>query len=255
MSTQQHYLQPGALSSSGAEEKKPVNVNEMERLISGIVGTCLVKHGLGRMSLGGLALAGLGGGLLYRAVTGHCGVYETLSVSSRKPAQPARYFDHGVHVRYAVTVDRTPEDLYAFWKKFENLPSFMRHLKSVTVLDDKTSRWVAAGPGGTRVQWDSEIINDEPNRLIAWRSLGGAQVDNAGSVKFLPAPGGRGTEVHVVLDYIPPGRSVGKWIAKLFGEEPQLQIEEDLHRFKQLIEAGEIPTIKGQSQGQKQPRD
>lgn len=226
-----------------------MNVNETERLISGLAGALLVNVGLKRASLGGLALAGLGGGLLYRAVSGHCGLYDALNVTSRRAAPPQRYFEHGIHVRYALTVERSADDLYAYWRKLGNLPMFMRHLKSVTVLDDTTSRWVARGPLGGDVMWDSQIINDEPGRLIAWKSLGNAQVDNAGSVRFLPAPGNRGTEVHVVLDYVPPGRTLGKWVAKLLGEEPQLQIEEDLHRFKQLMEAGEIPTITGQSRG------
>jgi uncharacterized membrane protein len=107
----------------------------------------------------------------------------------------------------------------------------------VDVLDDKRSHWVAKAPAGREVEWNAEIINEEPNALIAWRSLGGADVDNAGSVRFHDAAGG-GTELRVVLDYIPPAGKVGKWVATLFGEAPEQQIKDDLHRFKQLMEAG-----------------
>jgi uncharacterized membrane protein len=125
----------------------------------------------------------------------------------------------------------------------------MKHVESVSVLDEKRSHWVVRGPAGSTVEWDAEIINDEPNALIAWRSLDNAEVDNAGSVRFVPGPEGRGTEVRVVLDYIPPAGRVGKWVARLFGEEPSQQIHEDLRRFKRLMETGEIPTIEGQPTG------
>ena len=117
----------------------------------------------------------------------------------------------------------------------------MSHLKEVRVLDEKRSHWVACGPAGYTVEWDAEIINDEPNALIAWRSLEGSDVDHAGSVRFVPAPGGagdRGTEVKVVMDYIPPAGRLGALIAKLFGEEPQQQIQEDLRKFKRIMETG-----------------
>ena len=120
-----------------------------------------------------------------------------------------------------MTINRTPWDLYQFWRNFENLPRFMKHLKSVKVLDEKRSHWVAKAPAGRTVEWDAEIINDEPNALIAWRSLGGADVDNAGSVRFVPGPEGRGTEVRVVIDYIPPAGRVGKWVAEALRQEPR----------------------------------
>src|SRR5438093_1363742 len=105
---------------------------------------------------------------------------------------------------------------------------------------------VKRGPAGLKVEWDAEIINEEPNRLIAWRSLEGSQVSTAGSVQFNPAPGGRGTEVVVTLKYDPPGGKLGSWLAWLFGEEPSLQVRDDLRRFKQLAEAEEVPTTQGQ---------
>src|SRR5262249_49471792 len=133
------------------------------------------------------------------------------------------------------------EELYRTWRNFENLPRFMRHLVSVQSHGDR-SHWVARAPGGTTVSWDAEIVNDEPNRLIAWRSLEGSTVDTAGSVHFTPAADGHGTEVQVTLKYDPPAGRLGSWVAWLFGEEPGVQIEDDLARFKQQMEARE-PTL------------
>jgi uncharacterized membrane protein len=150
---------------------------------------------------------------------------------------------------FTVTINRSPEEIYRFWRNLENLPQFMNHLKSVTVQDESHSHWVAKGPAGTEVEWDAEIIADTPNEMIAWRSLPGATVDNAGTVRFEPAPGGRGTVVRVALKYDPPAGVVGATIAKLLGEAPEKQIPVDLHRIKQLLETGEIARTEGQSSG------
>ena len=246
--TLRDYLKP---APRGGDDK-PNNVSETERLVSAAAGVLLVKSGLHRANLTGLVTAAFGAALVHRGYSGHCGVYKYLGLQSAGPAaDPHKYFEHGIHVTAAVTVDKPPQELYDFWRKFDNLPTFMDHLKSVTIVDDKTSKWVAKGPLGSDVKWNAEIINDVPGETIAWRSLAGAQVDNAGSVRFIPGPAGRGTEVRVTLDYIPPGRTVGKWVAKLFGEEPSQQIHQDLRKFKQLLETGVVSTIDGQSQGTK----
>ena len=240
---------------SRRNDRSSVNVSQSERAISAVAGGALALAGLKMRSLPGVLLAAVGGSLVYRGATGHCHAYEALGVNTagdeHGPAAPEDYYERGIHVDVSMTVERTPWDLYQFWRNFGNLPRFMQHLESVTVIDEKRSHWVAKAPsiaGGT-VEWDAEIINDEPNSLIAWRSLENANVDNAGSVRFVPGPEGRGTEVRVVLDYIPPGGRVGKWVAKLFGEEPTQQIREDLRRFKRLMETGEIPTTQGQPKG------
>ena len=235
--------------STGPVDRETVNVNDAERLVSSALGSVMVYSGLKRGSIGGLLVAGLGGGLIYRSYTGHCGIYKALGRTSARAASPGQYQTRGINVQEAITISKPADQLYAFWRKFENLPSFMNHLQSVTPLDDKSSRWVAKGPAGTNVSWDAEIINDQPNETIAWRSLPGARVDNSGSVRFLPAPDGQSTEVRVNLDYIPPGGVAGKWFAKLFGEAPDQSIHEDLRRFKMLMEAGEIATTDGQSHG------
>jgi uncharacterized membrane protein len=146
-------------------------------------------------------------------------------------------------------VNRPAAELYRYWRNFENLPKFMDHLESVRTTGEKRSHWVAKAPAGTTVEWDAEIINEKENELIAWRSLENADVDNAGSVRFQEAPAGRGTEVRVSLEYDPPGGMVGAAIAKLFGEAPDQQIQEDLRRFKQVMEAGERATTEGQASG------
>lgn len=158
---------------------------------------------------------------------------------SRSDAAKARA-DRSVQVTKTVTVNRSPRDVYRFWRDLQNLPRFMSHLEEVRVISDRRSHWRAKGPAGTAVAWDAEIIEDVPNERIAWRSVEGADVDNAGTVHFKPGPGGRGTEVKVELRYVPPAGRVGAGILKLFGEAPGQQIREELRAFKQLLETGEI---------------
>jgi uncharacterized membrane protein len=145
-----------------------------------------------------------------------------------------------VQVTKAITINRPVNEIYGFWRNFQNLPRFMDHLESVQVLDDRRSRWKAKAPAGTTVEWEAEINEDRPDQLISWRSLPDATVTNAGAVRFSPAPGNRGTEIIVDMRYDPPGGIIGAAFAKLFGEEPNQQVEDDLRRFKQVIETGEI---------------
>ncbi len=153
------------------------------------------------------------------------------------------------HVETSIMIDKSPEQLYAFWRDFKNLPLFMKHLESVVSLDNGRTHWVAKGIGGIKVEWDAEIYNEIENELIAWRSVDNADVVNAGSVRFQAAPTGHGTYVRVTLNYNPPAGSVGASLAQLLGTEPGQLIKEELRRFKQLVETGEITTIEGQSSG------
>jgi uncharacterized membrane protein len=230
-----------------------VNVNEVERWASVIGGGALVLYGLTRGTLGGVTLALGGGGLLYRGISGHCDLYEAIGFSTagdaaENPNVTVRA-GHGIKVEKSLTINRTPAELYRYWRNFENLPRIMSHVEEVRGHDPIYSHWIVRGPAGTSVEWDAMVYNDKENELIAWRSLEGADVDNAGSVHFVPAPGGRGTEVRVSLKYDPPAGVVGATVAKLFGENPEQQIEEDLRRFKQVMEAGEVPTTEGQPSG------
>jgi uncharacterized membrane protein len=154
-----------------------------------------------------------------------------------------------VRIEKVVAIDRTAHELYAFWRQIENLPRFMRHLESVRVVGQTRSHWTAHGPAGSRVEWDAEIVDDRPGELIAWRSLPGADLDNAGSVRFERAPGGRGTFVRVRMEYNPPGGFFGASVAKLLGEDPDTQVQRDLYRFKQVMETGQVTTTEGQPAG------
>jgi uncharacterized membrane protein len=140
----------------------------------------------------------------------------------------------------SLIINRAPEELYQFWRDFENLPRFMNNLESVRVTGGGRSHWVTKAPAGTSVEWDAEITEDEPNRAIAWRSLEGADVDNSGRVTFEPAAGNRGTIVRVEINYNPPGGVLGAAVAKLFGDDPGQQAQEALRCLKQLMEAGEV---------------
>jgi len=215
-----------------------VNVGEVERWGSFVGGAALTLYGLGRGGLGGLALAAVGGSLVYRGVSGHCDVYRTLGVSTAERHGPRTSVPagHGVRVQTDITVLKSREELFRFWRNLENLPRIMRHLESVRDLDGKRSHWVARGPLGVRAAWDAEIIAERENELIGWRSLEGSEVNAAGSVHFAPGAGGRGTTIEVVLKYDPPGGKPGIAMAKLFGQDPAEQIREDLRSFKRFME-------------------
>ncbi len=159
---------------------------------------------------------------------------------SRSDGAGEATIERGKDVTRAVTIDRPRDEVYRFWRDFTNLPQFMEHLESVEMIDERRSHWKAKGPAGSSVEWDAELTGDRPGELIAWRSLEGSDVANTGTVRFLDAPGGRGTEVRVSLTYDPPAGKIGTAIAKLFGEEPGLQVNKDLRRFKQVMEVGEV---------------
>jgi len=229
-----------------------VNIDEGERWTSLVCGSLLLVFGLSRGGRTG-ALAALGGGaLIYRAARGHSQLYEALGLDTA-PTHVARVISlttrRGVTVRRTVAINKPVEEVYAFWRDFENLPRFMRHLESVTCDGARRSHWVARAPAGRRVTWDAEIVDERPNELIAWRSLEDADVRNAGTVEFERGSAGRGTTIRVSLTYAPPGGKFAAVIAKLFGEEPGLQVRDDLRRLKQLMEAGELPTVDGQPRG------
>jgi uncharacterized membrane protein len=222
-------------------DQHDVNVGRTERLISGAAGVALGVVSLRRRRLRPLLLP-VAGSLISRAVTGRCPINRALGRNSARgertsPVSSVRRGE-GIRVEQAIAINRPREEIYHFWRNFENLPRFMDHLEAVHVLDENRSHWVARGPAGTRVEWEAEIHNEIPNELIAWRSLPGSEVDHAGSVHFSPIHD-NGTEVRVILRYDPPAGKVGAAVAKLFGEEPSQQVAEDLRRFKQVMEAGE----------------
>jgi uncharacterized membrane protein len=153
--------------------------------------------------------------------------------------------DRQIHVDQAITINRPIDEVYRSWRDVENFPRFMRHLTSVAKLDARRSRWRAAAPAGTTVEWVAEIVEDRAPERIAWRSIEGSQVETSGLVAFHPAPGARGTEVRVKLSYTPPAGALGRGVAWIFGDNPEWLVTEDLRRFKQFMETGEIPISEG----------
>ncbi len=227
--------------------KPTVNVGEVERLVSAIGGSALALYGLTRGTLGGLCLAGLGGCFVYRGIAGHCDAYSALGLSTADEHGPLTSVPagRGTRVDKTVHINRPADDLYLYWVNFENLPSFMRHLRSVDRIDGRRSRWTARAPLGMSAEWEAEVHTARPNELISWRSLPGSEVDTAGSVHFIPVAGGRGTQVRVVLKYDPPAGQLGAALARWLGEDPERQIEEDLNEFKRLMEVGESAATRG----------
>ena len=228
------------------------NLSEFERWASIAAGAGLAVYGLSRLKNTGWLYATVGGLLLRRGVTAHCDIYEAIGMNTAVDPGDTRAAlrgSRGVNVIESVTINRPLEELYRFWRNLENLPQFMRHLESVEKVTDTISHWRAKGPAGTIVEWDAEIFTEIPDKLIAWWSLEGADVVSAGSVNFDAAPGGRGTRVTVNLQYSPPGGKVGAAVARLFGRDAETEIREDLRRFKQIVEAGEVPTTSGQPRG------
>jgi uncharacterized membrane protein len=229
------------------DRSEKAQASDVERWASLIGGSTLVLMGLKDRSLRGALMAVAGGGLIYQGAKHQ---------STIQQAQEALGIEQNIKVEKTVTIERPAEELYRYWHDFANLPTFMKHLQSVTVYDDRRSHWVANAPLDTKVEWDAEIVKDEPNRLIAWASVENADIENSGFVRFKPATGDRGTEVKVVIEYSPPAGAVGaaltkfaEGIAKLFGEEPKQQIGDELNRFKRLMETGEIATTEGQPKG------
>ena len=236
------------------------NVKETERWASLISGGTLVAFGLAKKDWTGLGLAALGGGLLWRGATGHCGLYQALGINTargRNEQGTGRHvsvpYELGIRVKQNIRVNKPAAELYQFWRRLENLPRFMDHLEAVNIIDDRRSHWIAIGPAGFRVEWYSEIINDVENRVIGWRSLEGSEVDNAGSVTFHALPDGNSTEVKVSLQYNPPAGELGAAVAKLFGHDPRKQVRNDLKSFKQLMEVGSM-SRKVQARTQARPQ-
>lgn len=229
------------------------NLHPAERIASVIAGGVLgfygIRQGIVKHSIPGAGLALAGAALVRRGLTGYCDVYHSLGIQT-KPREGAEHpvgYKEGIRVDRSVTINANRDEVFAFWRNIQNLPRFMTHVCSVKRVDDRVSHWVAEGPAGMKIEWDAEIINEIPGELIAWQSLPGADVNSAGSVRFEHATAGRGTRLSVSLQYEPPAGRAGAMVAKLFGKDVDREVDEDLRRMKNILEAGEIPTSEGQS--------
>ena len=216
------------------------NISTTGRLVSTVAGATLAIAGYQRSNKA-LGLTGLG--LIARGTSGWCPVTAALDTELHDTDPTRRHLagSRGVIVEDAITIYRPVSEVYWYWRNLENLPRFMDHVEEVRVSDRMRSHWVARGPLGVQVEWDAEVINDIPPTLLSWKSVGYSDVVSAGSVRFKPM-GEHGTQVHVKLQYNPPAGKLGATVAWLLGEDPQRQIAEDLRRFKQLLETGEIST-------------
>ena len=216
------------------------NISDAERWLSIAAGMGLAAYGLTRRrGASGWMLAAFGGLLVRRGASGHCDTYELFGINTAGTGQDTRRAlggGAGMIVDERVTINQPVELLYRFWRNLENLPRVMRHLESVERITDTLSRWRAQGPAGTVVEWNAEVINEVPNKLIAWQSIEGSDVVSAGSVHFDDLGAGRGTRVRVRLQYSPPGGKVGAAIVKLVGRDAATEIRDDLRQFKQSVE-------------------
>jgi uncharacterized membrane protein len=237
------------LESRQRHSGKPlrVNVGSRERALSFMAGLALSIVGMRRRGLSRLWMAGAGGALLFRGASGHCATYSALHIDTSRAKRHARE----AHAQQAFLIQRTPEELYGYWRDFQNLPEILSHVQSVRVIDERRSHWVVDAPrvAGGSIEWDAEITYDEPSSCIAWRSLPGADVESEGEIRFREVPGDRGTEVRVAIDYRPPAGKLGDWIATLSGVGARSQIRDDLRNFKRRMECGEVVTTEGQPHG------
>lgn len=194
-------------------------------------GSALAAYGIARRSKTGIGLAAVG---------------SLMAVEGTRMGAARPY-----NARSSFAINCAPGDAYRYWRKLENLPSFMAHLSSVRMIDDRRSEWTVMGPLGAKVRWTAEIVDEQPDELIAWRSAPGALFDFSGWVEFRPGTGQRGTVVTASMSYSMPGGALGKTIASIFGKHPEFLLREDLRKFKALMEAGEVPTTAGQTHGQR----
>ena len=229
-----------------------LNITQAERIVSAFGGAILTAAGLKRRGLTGLAMAAAGGDFLRRGLTGHSYFYEAIGIRAAPWGQGESIsvpYELGIRVDRAITIEKPRGEVYRYFRNLQNLPRFMKHIISVREFDGNRSHWIIRAPAGRRVEWDAVIHNELPEERLAWRTLPGGDVQSAGSVLFRDAPGGRGTELHVELQYNPPAGIIGAAIGLLWGEEPGMQMDEDLHRLKQILEIGEVVTTEGQPSG------
>lgn len=214
------------------------NISETERSLSIAAGGALALIGLSRHSIGGLCTAAIGGGLLYRGISGRCHVYDALGISTLEPAAQASLAPgEGFKIEQSIHVRRPADELYRYWRNLSHLPRIFSHIKSVEQTDLLNSHWVGSAPFGSDVEWDAMVIEDKPGELISWRSRDGGDLSAAGSVHFQESAQAGETEVRVVLRYSPPGGRIGAAIAKWFDESPEQQIAAGLQEFKSMMES------------------
>jgi uncharacterized membrane protein len=244
--TGRERYQPNTQDMGWEEERacyQDRNVGDTERAASGVIGGTLLLRGIMRPSFWGGLGALVGIALVHRAVTGRCALYGSLGIRTADDQNTSGLgrhkvrTDRAIKIEHSITIGRPQADLYRFWRRLENLPKVMSHVRSVEAVNERLSHWVIETlPGAPFVEWDAEIINEVEPERIGWRTLHGTVVDHAGSVEFQPIGDGGSTRVTVTLQYDPPAGPVGAAVANLIGQDPTTKIVEDLARFKQAME-------------------
>ena len=218
-----------------------VNIHQMERIASAVLGGVLMIQSLNRPSPGQKVLAGT---LLYRGISGHSYLYQLLNVNTASDQkQQEQDSSSAVEIEGSITVGKTAEELYHFWNDPQHLAQIMGDFAEVTQVGDNRMHWVMRAPLDRHIEWDTQIIEDRPGEFVRWKSLEGAPLPNEGSVSFRRAPKDWGTEVILRLCFDPPGGMLGNWATKKLDIVPHMLVEKSLRRFKSLVETGEIPTL------------
>jgi uncharacterized membrane protein len=222
-----------------------VNIGEVERWGSAIAGGLMMMHGLDRGSFRGLALAVMGGALVYRGATGHCPAYAALNIdtSGKHRADADEHVHDGILLKHTMTINRTPMEVYEFVRDPANHHRYMEHVQSVEASEDGTFHWAIEGPLGSTWRFRSRHINEVPGHIVAWKTLPGGDIESAGAIRLEPSWDGRGTEVTMEINFEPPAGTLGMALARLFGHDPDAQVVGNLGRLKDLLEAGEVPPI------------
>lgn len=234
------YSAIGKMSATPEETGSVQNVGQIERIVSAALGSWMLLSAFGRKKrlIGRSSRLSIGGYLLYRGISGHCAVYDAIGMKAHQ--------SKAIELRTSLTVNKPKDEVFRFWRKLENLPKFMEHLKTVQETDNKRSHWEAKIPGnlGT-IEWDAEITDERYGELIAWQSVENASIFNSGHVSFREAPNSRGTDINVRIIYQPPAGNVGSAAAKLLNPIFEKMVRADIMRFKEVIESGEAATMQG----------
>jgi uncharacterized membrane protein len=223
------------------------NISPTERALSVLGIPVAVMIGVRRGGILGTVMGFAAAELAVRGLTGHSPLYRALGVDTSVQARDLD--EQGIWIGKIITISRPVGELYSFWRNFSNLPRFIEYLESVTETGGSRTHWVAKAPLGLRIEWDAEMIEVIPNEVITWRSVPGSGLVNAGHVRFQPLPDKQGTEISVVLGYLPPAGPLGERIAETIGMSANTLLAEALDSFKQLMETGEAPHKKKSPQG------
>jgi uncharacterized membrane protein len=226
-------MREGNTLTERSNDQPVQNVSNFERGLSIGMGALLIYSAVKNFKktpFRAILRAGFGAGIVFRGASGNCPVYSAMNVDGTK--------GHTVNMRTTFVVNRPRKDVYAAWRDLSSLPRFMKHLKSVHEISGTRSHWEAKIPEGSpiSISWDAEIVKEEPETLLAWRSLPGSTIDNAGKVEFRDALGHQATELRVTIIYRPPAGNIGTGVAKLFNPLFRKIVKEDVLNFKQYFE-------------------